>query len=122
MNPLYILLGIGIFIDILNIYWYSLYSIQLIAEIRDPENVRKRRIPSATPGFSLIIYIQYTILTITFSSAKGKPLFPISTEVAIGLICVVGHIVLHTLFIMFIFPTLQTLSQKVRGKETNEGQ
>ncbi len=109
MNPLYIILGAGILIDIVNLYWYLLH---IITRIRDPENVRKKYIPSTTPGFSLIFYILYTILTITFSAAKGKPLFPISTEVAVGLICMIGHIVLHITFISILW----RMNPKIRGE------
>lgn len=94
----YFILAIAIFLDLINI---SLYVLHIINEIRYLHTGIRKRVPSAAPVAATIFYFMFLPYGIFVNASLGKPFFPISMELKVGLLFLVGHIVLHVWFIIF---------------------
>jgi hypothetical protein len=92
----YTILVIAIFLDIIN---FCLYIKCIISEIRYRYTGLRRRVPSAAPVAATLFYIMFLPYGVFVNASLGKPFFPISTELRVGLLLLVAHALLHFVFI-----------------------
>ena len=92
----YAILAIAIVLDIINICLYILY---IISEIKFRHTGIRRRVPSAAPIAATLFYIMFLPYGVFVNASLGKPFFPISTELKVGLLFLGVHALLHFGFI-----------------------
>ncbi len=93
----YVILSIAVILDTINVF---LYIRHIIAEIVYRRTGVRKKVPSAAPVAATLFYIMFLPYGVSVNASLGKPFFPISTELKVGLLFLMGHIALHIVFII----------------------
>lgn len=92
----YAILSIAIILDMINIFLYIRY---IVAKVIYHRTGVQKKVPSAAPVAATLFYVAFLLYGVFVNASLGKPFFPISTELKVGLLFLTGHIALHIVFI-----------------------
>ncbi len=111
--PFYLMLAVGLLIDVINIF---LYINGIVYEYRRIVHgvVWKRRVSSA-PILSLLFYLLFGWYGVLINLHLKKPFYPLSNETVLALFLMVFHIFYNALLILITHKFIRYFHRKTKN-------